>query len=319
MKLKWEVAVYEHKAALLGKSPVEVANAAELLVQALLREHELYQSDYLTVGLDVYNLEAEALGARLAVPGENACPDLDGPLFALGCLPATLALPDIPRAGRFGLMLEAGRKAAAVLAGKANVRVAASGPLTMAAKLAGLEELVMSLCLEDGNAMRLLEFTTELAEGWCRCLRGNHLEVVVFDSMAAPPILSPGMYRAHVQPLHRRLMSQLEESGQAERELVIGGNTTAIAASLAETGANILLCDYAADAAAFKSALGDDTGLQVRRNLNPACLDVGGQHELASEFCAELELFANPIAGTGVLPYDFDPEKLLEFKLAVTT
>ena len=83
MKLKWEIAVYEHKAALIGRSPAEVANSVELLVQALLREHEIYQADYLTVGLDVYNLEAEALGAALVVPDVNACPDLAGPIFNL--------------------------------------------------------------------------------------------------------------------------------------------------------------------------------------------------------------------------------------------
>jgi hypothetical protein len=40
MHIKWEPAIYEHKAALIGKTPAEVANSAELLTQAVLKEYE---------------------------------------------------------------------------------------------------------------------------------------------------------------------------------------------------------------------------------------------------------------------------------------
>jgi hypothetical protein len=63
------------------------------------------------------------------------------------------------------------------------------------------------------------------------------------------------MYAEFALPLHRRLMTILEKSGQLERELAIGGNTAPIADLLPQTGANFLLCDYAADALEFKSIL----------------------------------------------------------------
>ena len=40
MPIKWEPAIYEHKAALIGKSPAEVANSADLLTEALLKEYK---------------------------------------------------------------------------------------------------------------------------------------------------------------------------------------------------------------------------------------------------------------------------------------
>ena len=318
MRITWEPAIYEHKAALIGKSPAEVANSCELLVRAVLKEHKIYQADYITVGLDVYNIEAEALGVQITVPGKNECPDLAGLLFDLDKLSAELVLPDIPRAGRFSLLIEAGRKVQEAVGTESKVRVAASGPVTMAAKIAGLEDLIISLCVRDGNAVRLLEFTTQIAEKWCSCLREKGLDVILFDSMVAPPIFSPDMYVEFALPLHQRLMRILVKSGQSERELVIGGNTTPIAGHLPRTGANILLCDYVADAIAFKSALGNDSRLKVRRNINPALL--GGCHteELAEKFRAELSLFINPIAGTGILPFDFNPGNFLDFKRLVT-
>ena len=176
MPVKWEPAIYEHKAALIGRSPAEVANSAELLTEAMLKEYEVYQADYVTVGLDVYNIEAEALGAKLTVPGENECPDLAGMLYDLNNLPERLTLPDIPNAGRFRLLIQAGKNVQTSIGDKTKVRVAASGPVTMAAKLAGIEDLIMSLCMQDGNAVRLLEFTTSIAEEWCSCLRRNGLD-----------------------------------------------------------------------------------------------------------------------------------------------
>lgn len=316
MPIKWEPAIYEHKAALIGKSPAEVANSAELLTEAALKEYEIYQADYITVGLDVYNIEAEALGAKLTEPGENECPDLAGTLYDLNNLPEHLILPDIPGAGRFSLLIETGKKVKDAIGKKTKVRVAASGPVSMAAKLAGLEDLIVSLMLEDGNAVRLLEFTTQIAEKWCSCLRRNNLDAVVFDSMVAPPIFSPGMYKQFALPLHCRLMHLLENSGQQERELVIGGDTTPIADLLPQTGANILLCDYAADASAFISAIGDDLKLEIRRNISPALLYESNAEELAKKFSSELSLFSNPIAGTGILPYDFMPNTYLAFQKA---
>lgn len=313
MAIRWEPAIYEHKAALIGKSPVETARSSVLLAEAVLQEYEIYRADYLTVGLDVYNIEAEALGAQVVVPDENACPDLVGQLFDLNALPEELALPEIPGGGRFNLLLDAGRTVQNALGAAAAVRVAASGPVTMAAKLAGLENLIISLCLEDGNAVRLLEFTTRLAEKWCACLRENQLEAIVFDSMVAPPMFSPEMYERFILPLHRRLMTLLEKSGQRERELVIGGDTTPIASFLPQTGANILLCDYAADAAEFKKMMGDDAQIQVRRNVNPALLGDRRDAMTAEKLFNDLSLFSHPIAGTGILPYGFTPKNLVDF------
>lgn len=98
---------------------------------------------------------------------------------------------------------------------------------------------------------------------------------------------------------------------------MIGGDTTPVAALLKRTGATILLCDYAADAEAFKAALGDDSEVRVRRNISPASLESGDQADLARSFAEELGLFSNPIAGTGILPYGFDPAVLQSFMQAV--
>jgi uroporphyrinogen decarboxylase len=312
----WEPAIYEHKAALIGKSPLAVACSAELLTQAVIKEYEVYQADYLTVGIDVYNIEAEACGSKLTEAGENECPDIAEPIFDLFALPAELDLPKIPEAGRFAMLLEAGQRVRDAIGDKAVVRVAASGPVTIATKLAGLDGVIMSLALQDGQADILLDFTTELCSKWCSVLRNAGLDVVLFDSLASPPMFSPDMFAESVLPRHARLLSELNDSGQKELPLILGGDTSVIVKPLKQTGATMLVCDYIADPAVFAANIGDQENLLIRRNINPARLG-SDLKSLVDEYVSELSHFKNPVCGTGILPYDFNPQNYLNFRDAV--
>jgi|GEM_PF-2772884 len=308
---RWEPAIYEHKAALLGLPVLDVATSAAHLAAAVLREAELYDTGSVVVGIDIYNLEAEACGGRLTSAGPRNCPELVGPGWSLDLLPAPLTLPPVPAAGRFRLVLEAGQRVRDALPGYA-VRIAASGPVAIAAKLVGLEALAMALALDEEPAQRLLDFTTDLAAAWCRAVRDTALDVIVFDSMASPPLISPTLYRRAIAPRHARLMDLLAARGQADRPLILGGDTTAIAADLAATGATSLVCDFTASASRFAAALPPGHALTIRRNLPPGIVTQppAAQDAALRALCAELALFPKASAGTGILPYDTPPDAL---------
>ena len=48
-------AIYEHKGALVGKSPSEICRNSEYLYAGLKKELETYDPDMLVIGIDVYN------------------------------------------------------------------------------------------------------------------------------------------------------------------------------------------------------------------------------------------------------------------------
>ena len=319
--LRWEPAVYEHKAALIERTPAEVASSATLLSEAVLKEHDVYRADFLTVGLDVYNIEAEACGAGIQLPEEGGCPEIAEPLWDLAMLPDRLELPLIPEEGRFSLVLEAGREVTRRLGDRVCVRVATSGPFSIASKLVGTEPLILGLAMDDPAAPRLLDFTTRLAKAWHGMLRQEQLEVIVFDSAAAPPMLSPALYRSVVMPRHRSLLSHLAATGQKDIALVIGGDTTVLAPDLERTGATTLLCDFVCDADDFSRALERPAQTTIRRNINPALLetavDAHARKTLARSFVQDLLRFPNPVAGTGILPYGFSPGCFHAFREAV--
>ena len=103
-------AVYEHKAALIGVTPSAMSRNAELLERALSRELDLYEPDVLTVGCDVYNIEAEAAGARVRFYETNDVPSIAGRPLRPGQDVRALAIPDPERCGRMPVFLEAGRR-----------------------------------------------------------------------------------------------------------------------------------------------------------------------------------------------------------------
>lgn len=335
-RLLWEPAIYEHKAALIGRSPAEVAASSDLLFEALVAEYSTYRADFMTVGLDVYNVEAEACGAVLASGGGVACPEIPVPPWSLEALPpeieaGELAPPDPQTSGRFRLLLDAGRRFRDRVAGSAGraavdppdppplVRVAASGPVSIAAKLVGTEPLLMGLFTSEPQALALLDFATEVCLVWVTAIRGEELDAIVFDSSASPPMVGPDLYRGTIAPLHERIMGRLEETGQRLRPLVLGGDTTPIAGQLAATGANQLVCDYAADASAFAAALEGSAlaGVSIRRNVNPVVLSNDDLSGAVRGFCEDLAAVPNPVAGTGILPYHQDPLEYQTFRRLV--
>ena len=299
-------AVYEHKADLIGESPFSVSRSADLLTRALEKELEIYRPDAITVGVDIYNLELEAIGATVEEK-KAGCPEL-------ALIPAGFELrtPDYGKEGRFALMLEAASRIAE--RSDVPVRVAATGPVTLAAKVIGFEDLLIGLFTEDEAVAETLDRCEAIAAGWLHTIRNAGFDAVLFDSTASPPLVGPDQYRSAVLPRHARLMQILADSGQAERELVMGGDTTSIAAELKATNANILLCDFAANAAAWKKALGDDDTIHVRRNLPLAFLNGSDYPAKAEQFLQDLRYFTHPITGSGILPCGFRPEYLTEFR-----
>lgn len=58
-------AVYEHKAWFIGDTPSNVSRDTDLFTKAVFSEFEQLGPDALTIGIDVYNLEAEAAGCSV--------------------------------------------------------------------------------------------------------------------------------------------------------------------------------------------------------------------------------------------------------------
>lgn len=75
--MRFEAGLYEHAARLIDCTPAQASRDGELLFEA----HKLYQHTPVVAGIDLYNLEAELLGAQVALPAGNASPSIIAPPF----------------------------------------------------------------------------------------------------------------------------------------------------------------------------------------------------------------------------------------------
>ena len=72
--------VYEHCARLIDRSPWDVSRDPDLLFAAQAQAFRLYGHRPVVVGVDIYNLEAEAYGAMVAKPEGTGIPAVTEPL-----------------------------------------------------------------------------------------------------------------------------------------------------------------------------------------------------------------------------------------------
>ena len=314
-------AIYEHKARLIGRTPSEICRNPELLRAALERELAVYDPDMLVVGVDVYNVEAEALGCQVryfddapAVPAITR-PLLEGP----GDL-AKLRLPDPETDGRMPLHLEVAGALVRDHGAEMIIRGAVIGPYSLASELAGPEKLAMAAVEAPGFTRELLAFAGRVTARYGAAFLRRGAEAILFDSRAAPPLLSPRLFRELVLPVYRdHVIPELKAAGARYLPLIIGGDTTRILGDLLATGATQVLCDAPADLDAFKRACAA-AGVPFRANVDARLIHRGPPEAIREEalrLAARCRDFPGFLLGCGIVAYDCPPEHVLALRGAL--
>lgn len=310
-------AIYEHKAKLIGKAISEVATDAKLLEEALIAEYQTYQPDMLTVGIDIYNVEAQALGAEVVFPDSaDAVPSIKAKILNDISKVDQLEMPDLSTAGRIPMLLEVTKNINDKFGSDLLVRGALSGPYSIAAELMGIEPLIMALMLDEENCCKLLDFTTSFAIAYGKEYIKRGVSVCMFDSQASPPLMSPDMFEKFLLPRYQKIAAEFKAAGCQCSELVIGGQTDSIAEMMLETGFDIVLSDFTSNADSYFGKKGESMPL-VRRNISPALVE-NSDFETLQEKVDEIKQLAgdfnNVIIGTGVLSYNTPIENIQKLK-----
>lgn len=311
-------AVYEHKARLIGRSPSEVCRSADLLLEALEKELEVYDPDALTVGLDVYNVEAEAAGCEVRYFGEApdvpavARPILGGP----GDL-GRLRRPDPSRDGRLPLFVEAAADLCRRRGSEVLIRGAVTGPFSLACALAGTEEVLVATVEAPAFVRGLLAFAAGVAVDLGSAFLAKGVEPVLFDSKASPAAASPRVFRDFVAPVYREaVFPALRRAGARTLPLIIGGDTTPILEDLLSSGAGQLLCDAGADLGRFIGRCGEERRA-CRASVDARLVHTGRPEEIRGEARRLLGLVSGRpgwLFGCGVVAFDCDPANVIALR-----
>ena len=127
--------VYEHCARLIGRSPWDVSRDPGLLFEGQAEAYRRYGHRPVVVGVDIYNLEAEAYGATVQQPDGDGIPAITTPLVSSAAQFRDLPAFDPDVSGRLPLVIAVGCRLKAEFP-DADVRVPLSGPFSIAASLA---------------------------------------------------------------------------------------------------------------------------------------------------------------------------------------
>ena len=313
-------AVYEHKARLVGRTPSEVCRSLDLLLESLEKELEAYDPDLLTVGVDVYNVEAEAAGCVVRYfDGSTDVPAVVEPLIGSPADLGKLGLPDPGRDGRMPLFVEAAARVQKEKGRDMIVRGALSGPFSLACALAGAEAVLVATVEDPGFVRALLDFSARVAVVFGRAFLEKGVEPVLFDSKASPAAASPRVFREFVLPVYRDVvMPALREAGARTIPLIVGGDTTPVLEDLFKTGAGQLLCDAGSDLDLFLKRCREERR-PLRASVDARLVHRGRPEEVKAEALRVLRAAEGQpgfLLGCGVVAYDCDPGNVLAIREA---
>ena len=310
--MQFTPSIYEHAAKLIGESPWNVSRDGDLMVEAHRTAFQRYEHTPIVVGIDIYNLEAEAYGAVVARPEGNGIPAVtEHPCRLLDDILALKPL-DPAAAGRIPMVLDAARQLAADLP-EADVRVPVSGPFSIAVNLMGFEGLLMALALDADHVAAALQHLVAGQIAFCRAVHDAGISIALFESAATPPLVAPEQFRLVELPAIRKLASRCEEVLGRSVPCIIGGNTEPILDAMLATGTGYVICPSETDQPAFMAQMASHPDVMVRVNMNPGIVAGGSDEEILSELDRVLALARGRekvCLGSGALAYETPPENV---------
>jgi uroporphyrinogen decarboxylase len=312
--------VYEHGAALLGRGPTEVSRDAGLMAEAALAGYRAYAHDLVTVGIDIYNVEAEAFGCRLSRHGAE--PGIPGVLShpLAGPEPPQAARLPIPEAGpenRLGLVAEACRRVAGAVGDEVWVYACTGGPFSQAVELRGYEDFMMDVAERPAAAHALLARTAELSRRHADRLSRLGVGVYLYESWATVPLIGPPHFAEFVVPYARRVIRHVRAHFDTPPPAVVmGGDISLLIDFLLEAESGLVACDTKADFDLVRSRCAGRPVI-LRGCVDPKRLEAADWDHLGDAVRTMAEKargMPNFVWGCGCVSYHTPPETVLRFK-----
>lgn len=308
--------IFEHSAAVINKTPSEIARDEDLLVESQLACYELYKHDLISIGVDIYNVEYEALGAKVYFPENEELPSISETIVSKPQDIDNLKVPDPEKDGRMPMFLNAVERVSKKVGDEVIVNGTVVGPFTLAAIMRGFENFIIDLIMDPEFAFKLMDFANKVSMAFAESFIKRGVGISINESWIAPPLLSPSFYSDYVVGYERELIQYIKRLGQKNVALISGGNTTDIVKDMISTGTSLLLADSECDRQLYKKVCAEH-GILMRASIASGIVEDGNEEAMKKaayeviEDCIDYNKF---IFGCGIVSYDTKPESVVKLK-----
>jgi MtaA/CmuA family methyltransferase len=254
-------------AGLAGYSLRAYTTDSRVLAECVARYYEEFRPDAIWLSADTW-VTAEAMGAAVRFPGEDQPKCGTGePLVRTAADVDRIPAPDPSSQGRYPLMLDALRRIRGAV-GDDVFLVACFDqyPFSLACELLGAERAMLCLCDDRPLIEAVMERGLEYAVAYARALADGGADMLSGGDSPAG-LLGPWRYREAALPLEKRLIARLKADVHVPVSLHICGDATAILASMAAAGADVLELDHRVSIAEAADRVG--AGVALWGNLDP--------------------------------------------------
>jgi len=166
--------------------------------------------DYVYSAADIFDFEAEALGARLVFPNQQSMPTFTEPPLAGDKDFSRLPVPDPWRDGRMPGLLAMKQFLHRFLGDLFEFEATGSSPFSLACHLRGFENMIMDLFSDADYAEDLLEFCVQVCSRYLSAQLELGLSAVrIADAWAAFPMVNSDIFDRFITPAVKRLFHRL--------------------------------------------------------------------------------------------------------------
>ncbi len=261
-------------ARVLGVKVSEFRGNGRLIADAQVAAYRRFGYDVIRIFTDLYTV-AEAMGARVHYPDDETA-YLDAPAITSVDEIASLRPADPRKDGNLPHHLEAMEQAFAEVGKEVPVTGALTGPFTTASFLIGTETLVRLVLKNPAAAHALCEAAFASTLAYAAAILDTGCTPSLTDAMCSTTVISPRQFKEFGFPYLKRLVDFIHSRGRAVT-LHICGKTQPIWEAMADTGADCLSLDNAADLRAAKETVGER--VRLMGNVPPSEIMLQGTPE----------------------------------------
>jgi len=311
--------IYEHGPRLLDLSPGPASRDAERMAAAALEGYARYDHDLVTVGIDLYNIEAEALGCVLSdgegssIPGVTTHPLADQPELNADAL----TLPPRGDANRLDLIVDATRRVVEAIGDDVWVYGCMGGPFSQAVELRGFENLIVDMLDAPEAVHALLDKTAELSLDQALHLSRQGAGVYLYESWATLPLIAPDIFETFVVPYNKRVIDAIRaEFTTPPPAVIMGGDTALLIDQFIDVGTSLVVADFNTDFDFITSKIADRPMI-VRGCVDPKVIERGEWpvlQDAIDKLAAKAAGMPNFVWGCGCVSYNTPVDHVLRFK-----